>query len=134
MKYKYLYIAWVGMYLLCAALGFIPKPEGVVYWLLFFIGMMFFLPPAAILWKAIREKNAKQVKAVWWISIGWLSVMLILLVANFLSVGSAASVGLALYYLLVVMASPMVCSQIWVAPMFAFGCLLTASWQFLRKK
>lgn len=134
MKYKYLYIIWAGMYLLCAALGFLPEPEGAVYWLLFGIGMMFFIPPAVILCQAIRTENRKQVKAVMWISISWLSVMLMMLVANFLSIGATEAVGTALYYMLVVMASPMVCSQIWVAPMFAFGCLLTASVQYLRKK
>ena len=134
MKYKYLYILWAGMYLLCAGLGFLPNPEGAAYWLLFGIGMMFFVPPGVILCQAIRSEDKKQVKAVMRISISWLSVMLVMLVVNFLSISATEAVGTAMYYLLVVMASPMVCSQIWVAPMFAFGCLLTASVQYLRKK
>ena len=134
MKYKYLYIMWAGMYLLCAGLGFLYDPQGVVYWLLFFIGMLFFVPPVWILVQAIRQNNRRQIKAVFVISIVWLLLTLFLLVMNFLSVASTEAVGTAMYYLLTALASPMVCSQVWIAPMFLFGCLLTASRQYLRKK
>ena len=134
MKYKYLYMMWAGMYLLCAVLGFLPDPQGLVYWLLFFISMLFFVPPVWILVQAIRQKNRRQVKAVLVISISWLILTLCLLVVNFLSVTATQAVGTAMHYLLTALASPMICSQVWVVPMFAFGCLLTASWQQLRKR
>lgn len=133
MKNKYLYIIWAGMYLLCAVLGFLPEPEGAVYWLLFFIGMMFFIPPGVILWQAVKAGDKRNVRAIRTISILWLCVMLVLLVANLMSVGATQAVGTALYYMLIVLASPMICCQIWVAATFGFGCLLTASLQYLRK-
>ena len=134
MKYKYLYILWMLMYLLCAGLGFLHQPGSVVYWLLFFISLLFFVPPVWILTQAIGEKNRRQVKAVLVISLVWLGLTLCMLVANFLSIASSQAVGTAMYDILIVVSSPMICSQIWVVPMFLFGCLLTASWQFLRKK
>ena len=134
MKYKYLYMMWALMYLLCAGLGFISHPQGISYWLLFFISAVFFVPPFWILIQALRQGNRRQVKAVLAISIAWLGLTLCLLVANFLSVASSQAVGMAMYYLLTVLSSPMICSQIWIVPMFCFGCLFTASWQYLRKK
>lgn len=134
MKFKYLYLMWAGMYLLCAVLGFLPAPQGLVYWLLFFISMLFFVPPVWILVQAIRQKKRRQVKAVLVISILWLSLTLFLLIVNFMTVASSQAVGTAMYYLLTALSSPMICSQVWVMPMFAFGCLLTASWQQLRKR
>lgn len=134
MKNKYLYITWAVMYLLCALLGFLPHPQGAVYWLLFLISVMFFIPPAVILYQAIHHDDKKHVRIVRNLSIAWLCVMLVMLVVNLLSIGSSRAVGTALYYMLVVLASPMICAQIWVAPMFGFGCLLTASIQHLRKK
>ena len=134
MKYKYLYLMWAGMYVLCAGLGFVPADQSPVYWLLFFISCLFFVPPGWILAQAIRQKNRKQVKAVWIISLAWLILTVVLLVINFMTVGSSQAVGTAMYYLLTALASPMICSQVWVVPMFLFGCLLTASWQQLRKR
>lgn len=134
MKYKYLYIMWAGMYLLCAGLGFLSPAQGLVFWLLFFIGMLFFVPPVWILTKALREQNRRQVKALLTVSAAWLGLTLVLLIVNFLSVASPEAVGTAMYYFLTVLSSPMICSQIWLAPMFCFGCLLTASWQYLQKK
>ena len=134
MKYKHLYLMWAGMYLLCAILGFLPHPQGISYWLLFFIAAVFFVPPFWILVQALRQGNRRQVKAVLTISAIWLGLTLVLLIVNFLSVASSQAVGTAMYYLLTVLSSPMICSQIWIVPMFCFGCLLTASWQYLRKK
>ena len=134
MKYKYLYFLWAGMYLLCAVLGFLPEPQGIVYWLLLFISLLFFVPPVWILLQAIRQKNRKQVKAIWVVSLVWLGLTLFLLILNFMTVASSQAVGTAMYYLLTALASPMICSQVWVVPMFLFGCLLTASWQQLRNR
>ena len=134
MKYKYLYLMWAAMYVLCAVFGFLPEPTGILYWLLFFLSLLFFVPPVWILVEAIRQKNRKQVKAILVLSVTWLALTLVLLVVNFLTVGATQAVGTAMYYLLTALASPMICSQVWVVPMFCFGCLLTASWQFLRKK
>ena len=134
MKYKYLYLIWVGMYVLCAVFGFLPDPTGILYWLLFFLSLLFFVPPVWILVEAIRQGNRKQVKAILVLSVIWLSLTLVLLVVNFLTVGATQAVGTAMYYLLTALASPMICSQVWVVPMFLFGCLLTASWQHLKKK
>ena len=66
------------------------------------------------------------------ISICSLSATLVLLVANFFSVLASEAVGNVLYAVLVVLSSPMVCSQYWVLSMFAWACLLMAT--FLKPK
>lgn len=131
---KLLYILWGAMYLLCAGLGCISKPEGALYWVLFALSVLFFLPPAILLYRAVTAEERSTVTVIRNLSLLWLITAMVLVVLNFATVGASAAAGQVLYALLVLVASPMVCSQIWIVPMFLWGCLLTASWQFLRKK
>jgi len=61
-----------------------------------------------------------------------LSLSLIALVANFLSILGTEALGNALYVVLVLVSVPMVCGQYWVMSLFLWACLLMAS--FIRKK
>jgi hypothetical protein len=67
------------------------------------------------------------------ISAASLILTLLLLVANFASVGASVAVGDFLYGLLVVVSAPMVCSQFWVVSLFLWACLLMVSISFLKK-
>ncbi len=134
MSNKTWYWIWGGMDILCAALGFIPGPQGALYWLLFGVSVGFFLPPAAILYGAVKKEDRKTVKTIQTLCLIWFAVMLVMLIVNLASISASAAAGTAVYYLLIVLSSPMICSQIWVVPMFGFGCLLTVCRQYLRKK
>ena len=57
MSYSLLYALWGGMYLLCAGLGFIEETSDLGYALLVLVGMLFFVPPGYIVYKAVKENN-----------------------------------------------------------------------------
>ena len=134
MTKKKLYIFWGGMFVICAALGFIPAPKGAAYWSMFLFSLIFFVPPTILLYKAIKGSDRKELRRIRTISLISLGLTLLALMLNFLSVDATAAAGTAVYYILIVVSSPMICGQIWVLSLFLWGCLLTASWQNLRKK
>ena len=115
---------WVGMFLVCALLGFVPNPQGGNKALLIFFAILFFLPPALLVWRAIVHKDQKTLRLVRKISILSLSITLATLVANMLSVLGSRLLGDILYYILVVVSTPMVCMQHWAWSLCAWAVLL----------
>ncbi len=133
MKLRKYYIAWAALFAICAGLGFIRKPEGMAYAGMVIFALVFFIPPAVILTKAIHRDRKKDIRAVLLISLSSLVLTLITLVLNFLSVEASALTGDVLYGILTVVSAPMICGQIWVMSLFLWGCLLTASVQYFWK-
>ena len=136
MKKWILYAAWATMYVMCAVLGFIPNPQGVMYWLLLAFSLLFFMPPMILTGQSIKDGDVAELKRIRLISLIWLGLTVILIGLNFLSVGFTAAGGKFVYWLLIIGTSPMICGQIWVIPIFLWGCLLSAAWPeiFKRKK
>ncbi len=124
MKEKHLYIAWGALYVLCAGLGFIAEPQGLVKALMVLFSALFFLPGGILLYRARKTGDAKTCKRIRSLSLLWLGTTLMLLVANLLSALAPDWLGTALHVLLVLLTSPMLCSGYWVAVMFAWACLL----------
>ena len=133
MKEKTLYILWGALYILCAGLGFIPEATGFGKTVLTALGILFFVPGAILLYRAIRENDRKKVLRIRFISGCWLLMTLILLVANLLSVNASEAVGNILYGLLVVLSSPLVCGQYWELILFLWACLMLASVKLLKQ-
>jgi len=134
MTKRNLYIAWGALYVICAGLGFIPAPQGGAYAILLVFALLFFVPPTILTCKAIKGGDIaelKRIRAICLISLG-LTVMMLGL--NFLSVGFTAMGGKFVYWLLILVSSPMVCGQIWVISLFLWGSLLSASWQEIFKR
>ena len=52
MKKSSLMAVWGIFYIICAGLGFIPEPEGAVRIFLTVISVLFFVPPAILLYDA----------------------------------------------------------------------------------
>lgn len=134
MKKRNYYIAWAVLFVICAALGFIPEPEGLLAGLMVTVSLLFFLPPAMLLRHAIPRKQWNTVRTVRNFSIASLLLTLILLVVNFLSVGSSAAAGDVLYGLLVIVSAPMVCGQAWVLSLFLWACLLMVCLKYRKEK
>lgn len=115
---------WVGMFLVCAILGFVPNPQGGNKWLLIFFAAVFFLPPALLVWQGIRHQDKKLLRLIRNLSAISLAVTLVTLVANMFSVLGSVTLGNILYYILVVVSTPMICMQYWVWSLLAWAILL----------
>ena len=130
---KSLYCAWVFLYLLCAGMGFVPVKTPLAFGAMVALGVLFFVPPMLIVCMAVRQKCARDLRRVRNLSLLWLGVTLVLLPANFLSALAPQWVGDWLYALLVILSSPMVCSQIWFVSLALWALLLWTSMIFLGK-
>jgi len=125
-----LFAFWGGLFILCAGLGFIPNPEGAVRLVLSALSLLFFLPPAVLLY---RHRDAATIMLIRNLSSLSLVLTLLALVLNFLFALSSQSAGQMLHYFLIIVSSPMICSGYWALSLFCWACLLTVSRQQLKK-
>ena len=143
MSKKMWFILWGGLFVLCAALGFLPEPtcasteDGGVCWLR--VGMtslswLFFLPPAVLLHQAGKEKNVPMQQLIRNLSALSLVLTLVMLILNFWSALGPEMLGSVLHYVLVVVSTPMICSGEWALSLFLWACLLMVSLRQLRRK
>ena len=96
--------------------------------------LVFFLPPAVLLYRAGKAGDRNAVKLICALAALSLVLTLGLLIGNVLSVGASEWLGTMLYYLLVIVSAPMVCSGYWAVGLFLWACLLVAGVGILRKK
>ena len=129
MNKKLLYMLWAGLFVLCAGLGFIPEPGGPFKIALSIISLVFFVPPAWLLYRGDMS-DAKLVCNLSALSLG---LTLILLVLNFLTALQSDFLGQVLHYTLVIVSSPMICSGHWAMSLFLWACLLIASRKQTRR-
>ena len=129
MKKSSLMAVWGIFYIICAGLGFIPEPEGAVRIFLKVISVLFFVPPAILLYDALSTGDRKTVLRIRRLSALSLSLTLVLLIANFLAALGSPGLGSFLHVLLVIGSAPMVCSNYWVLSLFLWAVLLVTSLQ-----
>ena len=134
MKKSYLFVLWGGLFVLCAALGFIPNPGTALKILLTLLSVAFFIPGALLLRYAALNKDRNTAMLVRNLAIASLALTLVLLIGNFFSVLGSARLGSILYTLLIIVSSPMICSQYWVLSLFLWACLMIGAMQILRQK
>ena len=133
MTKKKLWLCWLYLYILCAVLGFIPSPTGVAKGLLMVPALAFFVPGFWLVYQAKACGDRDTVKYVLWTAIGALSVTVLLIIANIGSTLLSDAWGIVLYFMLVVLGSPLICGQVWVITLFLWACLLFYSLSALRK-
>ena len=121
---------WGGLFILCAALGFLPIPDSFGRVALTALSVAFFIPPFVLLHNGDRL-TAKLMRNL---SLTSLLATVLLLIANFLSVGASETLGNILHTVLVIVSAPMVASGYWLLSLFLWACLLMYSLQILRKK
>ena len=129
MNKKLLFALWGILYILCAGLGFLPEPEGAARFLLTALAVVFFLPPAILL----ATGDLQSRKLIRNLSIASLSLTVVLIIANVLSIRGSTALGDGLYAMLIVISSPMVCGGNWLISLFLWACLLTVSIQHSKK-
>ncbi len=129
-----LWMAWAFLYGVCAALGFFSNPTGALAGLMALCSIAFFIPPAILAYRGARKKDSLLLKKLQYLSLIWLGLTTLLLCLNFLSVEASQAAGTVLYWLLILGSAPMICSQLWVVPIFLWSCLLTVCWQYGKKE
>lgn len=127
MSKKVLFALWGGLFILCAGLGFIPEPVGILKGILTATSVAFFLPPALLLYRAGKENDRDTIVLIRNLSALSLGITLVTLVGNFVLAVSSETLGNILYYVLIVVSSPMICSGYWVMSLFLWACLLMGS-------
>ena len=123
MKKNYVYGYWALMYVLSVWLSFVAA-EGIIKTLLAAFGIIFFLPPFYLVYRARKENDRKTVHFLRLLSICVLALSLVLLVLNFLSVYFSAQAGLVLFVLLALFSAPMLSGQYWALSLFLWASLL----------
>ena len=133
MSKKLLCIFWAGLFILCAACGFIPEPEGTGQILTTLLSLLFFLPPACLLYQASKQKDTDTVRLIRNLSALSLTLTLVLLILNFLTVFGSERLGQILHHVLTIVSSPMICSGHWGMSLFLWACLLIVSMKQLKR-
>ena len=127
MNKKLLYTIWAGLFILCAGVGFLPEPEGALRSVLTTLSLLFFLPPALLLYAARQQQDPDSAKLVRNLSCLSLGLTLVLLILNFLTALRSEFLGQVLHYILVIVSAPMICSGHWAMSLFLWSCLLMAA-------
>ncbi len=132
MSNKTLFILWAALFALCAALGFLPEPEGAAGVVLTGLALVSFVPPAVLLYRAVHHGDRHTVLLIRNLAGLSLGLTLGLLMLNFWSALGSETLGAILYGLLVVVSSPMICSGHWAMSMFLWACLLMVSLRYRK--
>lgn len=133
MNKKLLFSLWAGLFILCAGLGFIQQPEGAVKVVLTLTSLVFFLPPAWLLYESIQKKDKETLKLIRNLSALSLLSTLVLIVLNILSALGPILLGDILHSILTIVSSPMICCGNWFLSMFLWACLLMVSLKSLKE-
>ena len=132
MSYPILYTLWASMFLLTAALGLLfPQETGLSRWVLTAVSVIFFVPPWMILHRARAAEDRSQIRLVRYLSLASVLLTAVLLVLNLRSAGLSEAMGRALNAALAVISATMLCSNLFVQPIFLWGCLIADTF---RKK
>lgn len=128
------YIAWAGLYAVCAGLSFLPEPAGALKGLLLMLSLAFFVPPAILLYRGVTRKERNTVVCIGAISAASLLLTLVMLLVNFLSFEASAAAGAVLHVLLILVSVPMICSGAWVLSLFLWALLLMICLKYGKKQ
>ena len=133
MSYSLLYALWGGMYLLCAGLGFIEETSDLGYALLVLVGMLFFVPPGCIVYKAVKENNKDVLTTVRNLCLLSLGLTLSGLMAAIVSALGSDIMGAVVQAIRVLGSAPMACCRWYIISLFGWSCLLMTTRKYLKK-
>ena len=129
-----LILSWLGMYVLCTIFGFIDTDNSLLKAIFALFSMGFFLPGGILLYEAVTDKDRKTVRIIRGISIASLTLTVVFIVLNALTLPSTEAVGDRMNALLIILSTPMFASQVWVLSLFLWACLLMGSFFKKTKK
>ena len=133
MKKQPFLIFWAGMFILCAGLGFIPRGEGFREYLLVVLGLLFFLPPGALLYLADKDRDRKLITFIRNLSAASLVLTLVFFTLNVITFAAGPVLVNILHIMLAILSTPMMCCRYWVLGLFGWACLLFTARNLLKK-
>ena len=134
MKIRKLAISWAFLYGITAALGFVSRPDKTLSFCMILLSLAFFVPGGWLVYEGVSRRDYKLLKIIRNICLTSLIVTMVTLVLNMLSYEASAAAGTVLYWLLILVSAPMICSQLWVLPLFGWACLLMVCLEKGKKK
>ena len=134
MKKQHLFALWGGLFILCAALGFIPVPSTAAQILMTILSIAFFIPAGLLLHLSYTSGDREISLLIRNLSAASLVLTVILIISNFLSVLAPVMLGNILHSILIVVSTPMICSGYWALSLFLWACLMIASLNILKEK
>ena len=133
-KTKKLWIAWAVLYGICTMLSFFISVPGIFSGVMTVLSIGFFVPGLLLILEGKKQGSGALLKKVRLVCLLSLGLTLFTIVLNFFSVNASAVWGIAAYWFLILVSTPMVCSQFWVISLFLWACLLMGSITCLKKK
>jgi len=134
MNTKRLFGIWLIMFIICACLGFLPAPAGAAGALCIILAVAFFVPPVWIVYRSWKNQDRKNIRLVRNLAMGSLMATIVILIGNFFTLAAPEWVGDALYAVLVIVSTPMVCGQIWVISLLLWAALMWSCILLLGRK
>ena len=128
-----LYALWGGLYAICAALGFVVTPGPALRLLMIVLSVAMFVPPFVLNYRGAKGSNRRMLELVRNLSFYWLVLTSLLLILSFMTVFAAQWVGNLLHSLLVIVGSPLVCSDNWALTIFLWSCVFFDARSKLKK-
>lgn len=134
MKRSTLWLLWGVFYIICAGLGFIPQPEGIVRAMLFLLSLLFFVPPGVLLHEARQHSDRALLRRMRILALASLILTQLMLIASILTAPCSEALGTAMHILLGLVSAPMFCSNYFVVPLFLWAVVLIMSFQKKKEK
>lgn len=134
MNKKLLFALWGVLFVLCAGLGFLSEPEGVLKGLMVALSLVFFVPGLLLVRLSAQAGDRHTLKLIRNLAVASLVLTVALLIVNFLSVNASETLGNVLYSILIIISSPMICSQYWGLSLFFWAYLMIAAMTKLKAK
>lgn len=131
---KKIWVIWAVAYVICTVCGFFPVAQGAVTGMFVLLSMGFFVPPAFLIYEAVQNKWPKILRIIRNLSLISLGLSLVMILLNFVSIQASQEWGLVLYWMLILVSTPMICSQVWVIGLFGWAVLLMTCLKYLKKK
>lgn len=133
MNKKFLFTLWGILFILCAGFCFIPVYNSATRLLMNLLAILFFLPGGVLLMVAKKERDEQCLKLIRNLALASLGLTTVLLIVNLLSVRWSPAIGDALYAVLAIVSTPMICGGNWLISLFLWACLLILSLQKFKK-
>ena len=134
MKTKHAYFVWLGLYILCAGLGFVYERNVFFHILSNVCAICFYIPGIVLLCRGIQTGDKKLLGRIRRISLASLLLTLLLIIANIAAVYASNTAGQILNVLLSLVSVPMFCLYWRGIGLFLWACLFVSSFPRLWKK